>query len=47
MRINYGCGEDAYVAGPIDRSESVWRVFYQTPNRSLALQQVAVTTAWY
>ena len=47
MRINYGCGDDAYVAGPGDRSRPLWRVFFQTPNRSLSLQQVAVTTAWY
>ncbi len=47
LRINYGCGTDAYVAGPVDRSRPVWRVFYGTPTRSLSLQQVAVTTAWY
>jgi hypothetical protein len=47
MRINYGCGDDAYIAGSVDRSRPLWRVFYQTPTRSLSLQQVAVTTAWY
>lgn len=47
MRINYGCGDDAHVAGSVDRSRPLWRVFYGTPNRSLSLQQVAVTTAWY
>lgn len=47
MRINYGCDDDAYVAGPVDRSRPLWRVFYQNPDRSLSLQQVAVTTAWY
>ena len=47
MRINYGCGDDAYVVGTVDRSRPLWRVFYQTANRSLSLQQVAVTTAWY
>ena len=47
MRINYSCGDDAYVAGSVDRSRPLWRVFYQTPSRSLSLQQVAVTTAWY
>lgn len=47
MRINYGCSENAYVVGSIDRSLPLWRVFYQTINRSLSLNQLGVTTAWY
>ena len=47
MRINYGCPDGGIVAGEIDRSLPLWRVFYQTANRSLSLSQVAVKVAWY
>jgi len=46
MRINYGCPDGFIVVGDIDRSEPVWRVFSQG-EKSIALEQVAVITAWY
>ncbi len=46
LRMNYGC-PDGVVAGPIDRTSPVWRVFYQTSNRSLSLAQVNVKVAWF
>ena len=47
MRINYGCSDGAQVVGSPDQTLPLWRVFYQTENRSLSLDQVGVTTAWY
>lgn len=47
LRINYGCSGGSLVAGPVDRSLPAWRVFYQTADRSLSLDQVHVATAWY
>ncbi len=47
MRINYGCPDGAQVVGEVDRTLPLWRVFYQTQNRSLSLDQVGVTTAWF
>lgn len=47
MRINYGCPDGGQVVGPVDRTLPLWRVFYQTANRSLSLDQVGVVTAWY
>ena len=46
MRINYGCPGGGQVAGDIDRSQSVWRVFYQKEGAA-SLGQVDVTIAWY
>ena len=47
LRINYGCPDGGIVAGGIDRTLPLWRVLYQTANRSLSLTQVSVTTAWF
>lgn len=47
LRINYGCPDGGIVAGGIDRTLPLWRVFYQTGNRSLSLSQVNVNVAWY
>jgi hypothetical protein len=47
MRITYGCEDGAYVVDDVDRTLPLWRVFYQTPERSLSLDQVGVVTAWY
>ncbi|GMA14167.1 hypothetical protein E5F05_02955 (plasmid) [Deinococcus metallilatus] len=47
LRINYGCPDGGVVAGGIDRTLPLWRVFYQTGNRSLSLTQVGVNVAWY
>ncbi len=47
MRINYGCAGGGQVVGSVDRSLPLWRVFYQTADRSLSLDQVGVATAWY
>ena len=46
MRINYGCPGGGLVAGDIDRSQPVWRVFYQKEGAS-SLDQVDVAVAWY
>ena len=46
MRINYGCPGGGLVAGDIDRSHPVWRVFYQKEGAS-SLDQVDVVVAWY
>lgn len=46
MRINYGCPDGSIVAGDIDRSQPVWRVFAQgAKSTSLDLTDIAV--AWY
>lgn len=47
MRINYGCADGSQVVGDINRQLPFWRVFYGTAMRSLALEQIGVTTAWY
>lgn len=47
LRINYGCSDGSLVAGSMDRSLPVWRVFYQAATRSLSLDQTGVVTAWY
>jgi hypothetical protein len=47
LRINYGCPDGGIVAGGIDRTLPLWRVFYQSANRSLSLSQVGVSVAWY
>ncbi|WP_211211885.1 hypothetical protein [Deinococcus apachensis] len=47
LRVNYGCPDGGVVAGSIDRSSPLWRVFYQTANRSLSLTQVGVRAAWF
>lgn len=46
MRINYGCPGGFTVVGDIDRSEPVWRVFFQG-EKSIALEQVDVAVAWF
>jgi hypothetical protein len=46
MRINYGCPGGGLVVGDIDRSQSVWRVFYQKEGAA-SLDQVDVSVAWY
>lgn len=46
MRANYGCGNTTYVIGDPDRSQPLWRVFYQGA-RSFAVTQVGVRVAWY
>jgi hypothetical protein len=47
MRINYECSDGFYVAGPIDRTLPLWRVFHQPASGSIALDQMEVSTAWY
>lgn len=47
LRVNYGCIGGGVVVGGIDRSLPLWRVFFQTQNRSLSLSQVVVKAAWY
>ncbi len=47
LRMNYGCPDGGVVAGPIDRTLPVWRVFYETGSRSLSLSQVGVRVAWF
>jgi hypothetical protein len=46
MRINYGCPGGGLVVGDLDRSQPVWRVFYQKEGAP-SLEQVDVTVAWY
>jgi hypothetical protein len=46
MRINYGCPEGSQAIGDIDRTQPVWRVFFQG-EKSLALEQVDVVVAWF
>lgn len=46
MRINYGCSGGFIVVGDIDRSQPVWRVFFQG-EKSIALEPVDVAVAWY
>jgi hypothetical protein len=46
MRINYGCPGGFQVVGDIDRSQPVWRVFFQG-EKSIALEQVDVAVAWF
>lgn len=46
MRANYGCGDNAYVAGDPDRSLPTWRVFFLGP-RGFAVTQIGVRVAWY
>jgi hypothetical protein len=46
MRINYGCPGGFQVVGDIDRSQPVWRVFFQG-EKSIALEQVDVAVAWH
>lgn len=46
MRINYGCPGGFVVVGDIDRSQPVWRVFFQG-EKSLSLDQADVAVAWY
>ena len=46
MRANYGCGDNSYVIGDPDRSQPLWRVFFQGM-RSFGVTQVGVRVAWY
>ena len=46
MRINYGCPGGSIVVGNIDRSQPLWRVFFQGAN-SIALEQTDVVVAWF
>jgi hypothetical protein len=46
MRINYGCPGGFIVVGDIDRSQPVWRVFFQG-EKSISLEQTEVAVAWY
>ena len=46
MRINYGCPGGFTVVGDVDRSQPVWRVFFQG-EKSIALEQVEVVVAWF
>ena len=46
MRINYGCPGGFQVVGDIDRSQPLWRVFFQG-EKSIALEQIDVAVAWY
>ena len=46
MRINYGCPGGFLVVGDIDRSQPVWRVFFQG-EKAIALEQVDVAVAWF
>jgi hypothetical protein len=46
MRINYGCPGGFQVVGDIDRSQPVWKVFFQG-EKSIALEQVDVAVAWF
>jgi hypothetical protein len=46
MRINYGCPGGRQVVGDIDRSQPLWRVFFQG-EKSIALEQVDVAVAWF
>ena len=46
MRINYGCPGGFTVVGDVDRSQPVWRVFFQG-EKSIALEQVDVAVAWF
>lgn len=46
MRINYGCPGGFLVVGDIDRSQPLWRVFFQG-EKSIALEQVDVAVAWF
>jgi hypothetical protein len=47
MRVNYGCRDEAYAVGSVDRTLPVWRIFFQSARRSISLDQVEVSTAWY
>lgn len=46
MGTNYGCPEGFQGLGDIDRSQSVWRVFFQG-EKSIPLEQADVTVAWF
>jgi hypothetical protein len=46
MRINYGCPGGFQVVGDVDRSQPLWRVFFQG-EKSIALEQVDVAVAWF
>jgi hypothetical protein len=46
MRINYGCPGAFQVVGDIDRSQPLWRVFYQG-EKSIAIEQLDVNVAWF
>ena len=46
MRINYGCPDGFTIVGDIDRSQPIWRVFFQG-EKSIALEQVDVAVAWF
>lgn len=47
LRVNYGCAGGGVVVGGVDRTSSAWQVFYQSAEKSIALEQVEVRTAWY
>ena len=47
MRINYECSDGYYVAGPIDRTLPLWRVFHQPATGSIAMDQIEVSAAWF
>lgn len=46
IRINYGCPGGSQLVGDIDRTQPVWRVFFQG-EKSIALEQVEVAVAWF
>ena len=47
MRVNYECSDGYYVAGPIDRTLPLWRVFHQSATGSIAMDQIEVSAAWF
>jgi hypothetical protein len=47
LRIAYGCGDGSSVAGPIDRTLPMWRVFHVSAHRTAAVEQVVIVEAWF
>jgi hypothetical protein len=47
MRINYECSDGYYVAGPVDRTLPLWRVFHQPASGSIAMEQIEVSAVWF
>lgn len=46
MRANYACGKDGLAYGDIDKSRSLWKVFYQADD-DVTIKQVPIVSAWY
>jgi len=46
MRINYGCPGGFIVVGDMDRSQPVWRAFFQG-EKSISLDLTDIAVAWY